>query len=94
MPVRDGLLLELQKFVGQDLLITLGEDQLNILGQTFRPVFVGRVATVNQAYLKLDPVVIKIITAPFFAFPTPLLFPLEKIIGVTPFDRETIFPLS
>jgi len=94
MIVQDDLVLELQNFIGQDLLITLDEDQLNILGQTFRPVFVGRVAKVTQGYLKLDPVVIKIITAPFFAFPTPLFFPLEKIIGVTPFDRDTIFPLT
>jgi hypothetical protein len=94
MAVKDGLVAEIQKFMGQDILISLDEDQLNILGQTFRPLFVGRVVEVNQAYVKLDPVVVKIITAPFFTFPTPLQFPLEKIIGITPLDRETIFPLQ
>jgi len=85
---------ELRAFLGRDVLITLEADQLNILGQTFRPVFVGEVTEVTDAYITLHPVIIKLINAPFFHFPTPLSFPLEKVIGLTPFDRNTIFPLQ
>jgi len=85
---------ELRRLVGHDILVTLEADQLNILGQNFRPVFVGRVAEVTDSHITLDPVIVKIITAPFYQFPTPLAFPLQKIIGFTPFDRDTIFPLQ
>jgi hypothetical protein len=84
----------LKAFIGQEILITLEADQLNILGQVFRPIFVGRLVEVSPGHLTLDPVTIKMISAPFFKFPTPLSFPLEKVIGVTRFDSDTIIPLS
>jgi len=90
----DVLVTALRNLQGQDILVTLEADQLNILGQTFRPVFVGKLSTVTAGSITLDPVVIKMITAPFFQFPTPLTFPLEKVIGFTPFDRNTVFPLT
>jgi hypothetical protein len=90
----DALVVALRELQGQDILVTLEADQLNILGQTFRPVFVGTLSHVDTGFITLDPVVIKIITAPFFQFPTPLSFPLEKVIGFTKFDRNTVFPLT
>ena len=94
-PGRNAEIIEvLASLLGQEILVTLEADQLNILGQTFRPIFVGRVAEVSEAHVTLDPVTVKIITAPFFRFPTPLSFPLEKIIGFTPFDSDIIFPIS
>lgn len=75
--------------LGQGILLVMASDQLNILGQTFRPIFTGRVVNVTNGFITLDPVIIKMSNAPFFEFPTPLSFPIESITHFTPFDSRT-----
>ncbi|MGG0740968.1 hypothetical protein [Niallia taxi] len=79
--------------VGTSILVVTDEDQLNILGQTFRPIFTGTVSEVTNGYLTLNPVIIKMSNAPFYQFPTPLSIPLEKISWFTPWDPERRLPL-
>lgn len=91
----DRLYRELNELIGESILIITESDQLNIFGQTFRPVFCGTITEVEQGHLTLQPVNIKLVNAPFFQFPTPLSFPLEKIAQYTPhFDCETRIPLT
>jgi hypothetical protein len=78
---------------GQNILLVTTADQLNILGQTFRPVFVGKVIEVTDGYITLDPVIIKMHNAPFHRFPTPLSFPIEHISNFVPFDPDIRFPI-
>ncbi|PLT31999.1 hypothetical protein [Bacillus sp. V5-8f] len=76
-----------------EILLVTDRDQLNLLGQTFRPIFTGRVAKVTNGFLTLDPVIIKMHNAPFYKFPTPLSFPFERIAWFTPFDPQRRLPL-
>ncbi|MBB6449216.1 hypothetical protein HNR44_001165 [Geomicrobium halophilum] len=78
---------------GREILITTSADQLNILGQTFRPIFCGKVVEVTNGYLTIDPAIIKMSNAPFYQFPTPLMIPLEKITTFVPFSCDTRIPL-
>ncbi|GAB0166643.1 hypothetical protein LSPCS325_00800 [Lysinibacillus sp. CTST325] len=71
---------------GKNILLVTERNQLNILGQTFRPIFCGKVVEVTNGFITLDPVTIKMHNAPFFKFPTPLSFPMEHIAVFTPFD--------
>ncbi|OES45419.1 hypothetical protein BA724_04840 [Domibacillus iocasae] len=81
--------------MGESVLIVTEATQLNLLGQTFRPIFCGPIVDVGAGHLTIDPVTIKILNAPFFQFPTPLSIPLEKIAQLTPgFDCNTRFPLT
>lgn len=81
--------------MGQEVLIILNAHQLNLMGQSFRPIFVGHLKSATEGFITLSPVTIKMINAPEFQFPTPLRFPLEQIIVFTPnFSSKTIFPLS
>lgn len=75
--------------MGKDILVVLDAVQLNILGQVFRPIFTGKVTEVTNGSITLDPVIIKMNTAPFYKFPTPLSFPMENIAYFTPFDPNT-----
>lgn len=79
--------------LNESVLLVTEQDQLNILGQTFRPIFVGKVAEVTNGFITLDPVIIKMHNAPFYEFPTPLSFPMEHIVVFTPFDRERRIPI-
>ena len=79
--------------LGKDILLVLDAVQLNILGQVFRPIFTGRVTEVTNGSITLDPVIIKMNTAPFYEFPTPLSFPMENIIYFMPFDPKTNIPI-
>lgn len=91
----DRLLRNLQALEGEDILIITHSDQLNLFGQTFRPVFCGTIAEVGHGHLTLFPVIIKMVNAPFFQFPTPLSIPLEKIAQfTTEFDCDNMFPLT
>lgn len=83
----------LRGFLDDDVLIVLEATQLNILGQTFRPLFTGTVIEVTMGHITLWPVIIKMPNAPFYEFPTPLSFPLEKVVGMTRFDPEMIIPI-
>ncbi|MED4071840.1 hypothetical protein P4602_11250 [Priestia endophytica] len=93
--VEDPLFDELQGLIGESILIITESDQLNLFGQAFRPIFCGTVFSVEQGNITLFPVTIKMVTAPFFQFPTPLSIPLEKIGQFTPnFDCDARIPLT
>ncbi|MFP7487956.1 hypothetical protein SFC65_27795, partial [Priestia filamentosa] len=77
--VEDPLFDELQGLIGESILIVTESDQLTLFGQAFRPIFCGTIQAVEQGNITLFPVNIKMVTAPFFQFPTPLSIPLEKI---------------
>ncbi|MCY8232598.1 hypothetical protein MOC86_11485 [Priestia endophytica] len=93
--VEDPLFDELQGLIGESILIITESDQLNLFGQAFRPIFCGTIFSVEQGNITLFPVTIKMVTAPFFQFPTPLSIPLEKIAQFTPnFDCDARIPLT
>jgi hypothetical protein len=93
--VEDQLFDELQGLIGESILIITESDQLNLFGQAFRPIFCGTIFSVEQGNITLFPVTIKMVTAPFFQFPTPLSIPLEKIAQFTPnFDCDMRIPLT
>ena len=79
--------------LGKNILLTTRSDQLNILGQTFRPIFTGSIIRVSDGFITLYPVTIKMNNAPFFQFPTPLNFAIEMIAFFLPFDPNTRFPI-
>ena len=81
------------EMLGKTVLLVTQSRQLSILGQTFRPIFTGRIVAVNNGYITLDPAIIKMHNAPFFKFPTPLNFPIEHIAVITPFDLNRKIPL-
>jgi len=92
--IEDDIFRELKKLLGEDILIVTESTQLNLLGQTFRPIFCGPVVEVETGHVTLYPVTIKILNAPFYQFPTPLSIPLEKISQFTPnFDCDERIPL-
>lgn len=82
------------EILGQEILLVMRADQLNLFGQTFRPIFCGLVREVTNGFITLDAVIIKMPNAPFHRFPTPLSFPMEQIATFTPFDCGRQIPLS
>jgi len=94
---KDFILFENRIFedlLGEEILLATHVDQLNLLGQTFRPLFSGVVSEVANGHLTLDPVIIKMHNAPFYRFPTPLSIPLERISWFTLFDMDRRIPLT
>lgn len=81
--VNDPLFDFFSQQMGKQILIITESSQLNILGQTFRPIFCGTLAEVEPGHLTLTPVTIKILNAPFHKFPIPLSIPFEKIAHFT-----------
>ncbi|MEW8970557.1 MAG: hypothetical protein AB2411_08020 [Mesobacillus sp.] len=81
--VNDPLYDFLKGEMGNQILIITESSQLNILGQTFRPIFCGKIAEVEPGHLTLSPVTVKILNAPFHKFPVPLSIPFEKIAHFT-----------
>ena len=81
------------QLMGETVLLVTQSKQLNILGQTFKPIFTGRLVAVNNGFITLEPAIIKMQNAPFFKFPTPLNFPIENIAVITPFDLDRKIPL-
>ncbi|WP_254797976.1 hypothetical protein [Bacillus sp. NH11B] len=79
--------------LGKNILLSTRSDQLSILGQTFRPIFTGKIVRVTDGFITLYPVIIKMNNAPFFQFPTPLNFAIEMIAFFLPFDPNTRFPI-
>ena len=79
--------------LGESVLLVLKSTQLNILGQTFRPIFCGKVVEVTNGTITLYPANIKMSNAPQYIFPTPLTFPIERIALFTEFDCEKRLPL-
>lgn len=93
--MEDPLYREFENLIGEEILIVTETSQLNLLGQTFRPVFCGTVNEVEPGHITLFPITIKMINAPFFQFPTPISIPLEKIAAFTAeWDCDTIFSIS
>ncbi len=93
--IEDELYEQLLDQIGESILVITQSDQLNLFGQTFRPIFCGTIINVSQGDITLFPVNIKMINAPFFQFPTPLNIPLEKIAHFTlNFDCNQRVPLS
>jgi hypothetical protein len=91
----DRLYLELMELFGREILIITQASQLNLLGQTFRPIFSGTVAEVGRGHVTLDPVIIKMVNAPFYEFPMPITIPFEKIVSFTSeIPGDTVFPLT
>ncbi|RUL55585.1 MULTISPECIES: hypothetical protein [Lysinibacillus] len=82
-----------EEMLGKTILLVTQSKQLSILGQTFRPIFTGKVVKVTNGYLTLNPVIIKMHNAPFYKFPTPLSFPFEHISLFTEFDMDRKIPL-
>lgn len=94
MNIEDDIFRELKKLLGEDVLIVTESPQLNLLGQTFRPIFCGPIVEVETGFVTISPATIKILNAPFYQFPTPLSIPLEKIAQFTPnFDCDERIPL-
>lgn len=91
---KDVVFRELRNRIGEEVLIVTSSPQLNLLGQTFRPIFCGTIVEVERGHVTLFPVNIKLVNAPFFQFPTPLSIPLEKAAQAT-FDIGCgeVFPL-
>lgn len=91
----DRLFLNLFSMIGEEILLVTDASQLNLLGQTFRPIFCGTINEVEAGHVTLFPVIIKMVNAPFFQFPTPLSIPLEKMAAFTnEFDSDTVFPIE
>ncbi|HWL24019.1 MAG TPA: hypothetical protein VNR38_09775 [Ureibacillus sp.] len=82
-----------EEVLGETILLVTESKQLSILGQTFRPIFTGKVIDVTNGFITLFPVIIKMHNAPFYQFPTPLSFPMEHIALFTPFDPNRQIPL-
>ncbi|WP_454193386.1 hypothetical protein [Paenibacillus sp. Marseille-Q7038] len=83
-----------EDLLSQDIIVILDVAQLNILGQTFRPIFTGTLVEVRGGSIRLDPAIIKMPNAPNFLFPTPLCFPIENIAIFAPFDLDARLTLS
>ncbi|MHA6250880.1 hypothetical protein [Oceanobacillus sp. CAU 1775] len=91
----DELYREFMGLLKKEILIVTESPQLNLLGQTFRPVFTGTIEEVELGHITLFPVTIKMVNAPFFKYPIPLSIPFEKIAAFTAnWDGETVFPLT
>jgi hypothetical protein len=90
----DDIFRQFEYLLGESVLVVTETQQLNLLGQTFRPIFCGTVAEVDTGHITLYPVTIKLLNAPFHQSPFPLSIPFEKIAHFTPnFDCNMRFPL-
>nr|WP_062350364.1 hypothetical protein [Bacillus kwashiorkori] len=95
MDLTDELTEELNELLGEELLVITLSDQLNLFGETFRPVFCGTLKEVGVGHITLYPVMIKMVNAPFYRFPIPISIPLEKITQFTGcFDCQQRIPLT
>jgi hypothetical protein len=91
----DRLYRDLMDLMGREILIITQATQLNLLGQTFRPIFCGTIAELGRGHVTLDPVTIKMVNAPFYEFPMPISIPLEKIASFSSeMPCDTVFPLT
>ncbi|WP_409254170.1 hypothetical protein V1502_09805 [Bacillus sp. SCS-153A] len=91
----DRLMQELKALMGREILIITEAPQLNLLGQTFRPIFCGTIAEVGRGHITLDPVIFKMVNAPFYEFPMPISIPFEKVVTfTTEIPCDTVFPLT
>lgn len=91
----DRLVYELRDLIGREILVVTHASQLNLLGQTFRPIFCGTLAEVGRGHITLDPVIFKMVNAPFYEFPMPISIPLEKMVSfTTEIPCDTVFPLT
>jgi len=94
LDIEDELFRQFEYLLGDSVLVVTETQQLNLLGQTFRPIFCGTVCEVEIGHITLYPVTIKLLNAPFHQSPFPLSIPFEKIAHFTPnFDCGMRFPL-
>lgn len=92
--VQDELFELFNRMKGKQVLIVTESSQLNLLGQTFRPIFCGKVAEVEPGHITLHPVTFKLLNAPFHKYPIPISIPFEKIAHfTTDVDCTMRFPL-
>lgn len=92
--IQDELFELFNTMIGNQVLVITESSQLNLLGQTFRPIFCGNVAEVEPGHITLHPVTVKLLNAPFHKFPTPISIPFEKIAHfTTDVDCSMRFPL-
>jgi hypothetical protein len=77
----------------KSLVLSLRPAQVNILGQVFRPIVAGTIRQVRPGYVMLYPATLKMPTAPFHKFPTPLCIPYGQIAEVILVPADTNFPL-
>lgn len=85
---------DLLNLKGKELLVITKAVQLNLLGQVFRPIFSGRVSEIGVGHLTLSPVIIKMVTAPYYECPFPISIPLEQIVSyTTEIPSDAVFPL-
>lgn len=91
----ENLYLDLQKMIGEEVIIITKSVQLNLLGQVFRPIFTGVISEAHQGHLTLSPIIIKMVNAPFYKFPFPLSIPYEQIVSYSfEVPSDLVFPLS
>ncbi|WP_246938572.1 hypothetical protein [Bacillus pinisoli] len=94
-PIIDPIYRDLKEMIGEQILVITQTSQLNLLGQTFRPIFCGEISEVEAGHITLFPVIIKFVNAPFYENPFPISIPLEKISQFTTnFDCDTRFSIS
>lgn len=87
-------LAEAFKNIGKkNIVLALKPEQINILGQVFRPIFSGKISELTDSYILLDKVNMKISSAPEFIFPTSLTIPLNQIALFFEYPADKRFPL-
>ena len=84
---------ELRKRRNKNIVLVLKPEQINILGQVFRPIFSGNIVELTDSYLVMEKVNMKISSAPEFIFPTSLTIPLNQIAVFFQYDSNKRFPL-
>lgn len=95
MEIEDNLFIELQKLIGEEILVITRSVQLNLLGQVFRPIFAGIISDVHPGHLTLSPAIIKMVNAPFYVCPFPLSIPFEQIVSYSlEVPNDEVFPIS
>lgn len=85
---RDITIKGLECYRKKELLFSLKPAQLSILNQTFRPLMVAKLDDIDQDYVYLKHVNIKMQNAQEFVFPTPLIIPIKQIAWFMEFDRN------
>ncbi|MGM8212697.1 hypothetical protein ACLIBH_07870 [Virgibacillus sp. W0430] len=90
----NNLAQELLHLKGKEILVITESDQLSLFGESFRPIFCGKITDVEKGHITINPITIKMVNAPFFQFPIPLSIPLEKIVHfTTEISCDTRFPI-
>lgn len=84
---------DLINYLNTEVMVVLKPQQLSILNQVFRPIFIGTVQDIGNGCVLLTKVNIKMNQAPEYVFPTPLIIPINKIAWFMPFDSSIRFSI-